>query len=87
MRPLKQGRLSFAQHVFVRNSIYYYRADIPTDLNHYFQSTEIKQSLKTKDSKVAKVMTISLITKRTAYHHTSPNAQLIRPPTIMLIDC
>ena len=28
MRPLKQGLLSFAQHIFVRNSIYYYRADI-----------------------------------------------------------
>lgn len=61
MRPLKQGLLSFAQHVLVRNTIYYYRADIPTDFNHYFQSTEIIHSLRTKDSKVAKVMAISLV--------------------------
>jgi hypothetical protein len=60
MRPLKQGLLSFPSHIFVPNGIYYYRTDIPTYLKHYFQSTEIKQSLKTKDSKLAKVMAISL---------------------------
>ena len=60
MRPLKQGLFLFAHHVYARNGIYYYRADIPTDLKHYFPTTEIKQSLKTKDSKIAKVMAISL---------------------------
>lgn len=60
MRPLKQGLLLFRQHVFVRNSTYYYRTDIPTDLKHYFHTNEIKQSLKTKDSKLAKVLAISL---------------------------
>jgi hypothetical protein len=59
MRPPKQGLFSFSHHVFVRNDIYYYRADIPTDLRHLFISSEIKQSLKTKDSKIAKVMAIS----------------------------
>lgn len=59
MRPLKQRLLSFPSHVFVRNGIYYYRTDIPTDLKHIFHTTEIKQSLKTKDSKLAKVMAIS----------------------------
>jgi len=60
MRPLKQGLLLFRQHIFVRNSTYYYRTDIPTDLKHYFHTNEIKQSLKTKDSKLAKVLAISL---------------------------
>jgi integrase len=60
MRPLKQGLLSFPSHIFVRNGIYYYRTDIPTDLKHYFNTTEIKQSLKTKETKLAKVMAISL---------------------------
>jgi hypothetical protein len=27
--------------MFARNGIYYYRADIPTDLKHYFDSSEI----------------------------------------------
>jgi len=60
MRPLKQGLLLFRQHVFVRKDTYYYRTDIPTDLKHYFHTNEIKQSLKTKDSKLAKVLAISL---------------------------
>ena len=60
MRPLKQGLLSFRQHVFVRKGIYYYRTDIPADLKHYFHTTGIKQSLKTKDSKLAKVLAVSL---------------------------
>lgn len=60
MRPLKQGLLSYLHHVFVRKGIYYYRTDIPADIKHYFHTTEIKQSLKTKDSKLAKVMAVSL---------------------------
>jgi integrase len=60
MRPLKHRLFSFAHHVYIRNGIYYYRVDIPTDLKHYFNTSEIKQSLKTKDSKIAKVMAISL---------------------------
>jgi integrase len=60
MRPLKLGLLSSAHHVFVRNCIYYYRTDIPTDLKHYFPTSEIKQSLKTKDSKIAKVLAIRM---------------------------
>jgi len=60
MRPLKSGLLSFAHHIIVRNGIYYYRADIPTDIRHLFVYSEIKHSLKTKDSKTAKVMAISM---------------------------
>ncbi|NVN92737.1 MAG: hypothetical protein HXX11_19370 [Desulfuromonadales bacterium] len=60
MRPPKQGLFVYAHHVFTRNGIYYYRADIPSDLQHLFTTTEIKQSLKTKDSKIAKVMAISM---------------------------
>ena len=60
MRSPKYGLLSFARHVFVQNSIYYYRTDIPSDIRHLFNSPEIKQSLKTKDSKIAKVMAISM---------------------------
>ena len=53
MRPLSSRLSLYSSHVFVRNGIYYYRADIPTYLKHHFLSTEIKQSLKTKDSKNA----------------------------------
>lgn len=60
MRPLSSRLSLYSSHVFVRNGIYYYRADIPSDLKHYFHSTEIKQSLKTKDSKNAKVIAVSL---------------------------
>jgi hypothetical protein len=60
MRPLKQGLLPYVHHVFVRKGIYYYRTDIPLDLQQHFPTTELKQSLKTKDSKLAKVMAISL---------------------------
>lgn len=60
MRPLKHGLLSFVPHIFTRKDIYYYRADIPSDIKHYFHTPEIKQSLKTKDSKIAKVMAISM---------------------------
>jgi len=58
MRPLKYGLLSY--HVFARNGIYYYRADIPADLQQYFLTAEIKQSLKTKDSKMAKGLAVSM---------------------------
>lgn len=60
MRPLKHGLLSYLQHVYVRNGIFYYRTDIPLDIQQHFPTTELKQSLKTKDSKLAKVMAISL---------------------------
>lgn len=60
MRPLKSRLLSFPHHIFTRNGIYYYRVDIPPDIKTYFSSSEIKQSLKTKDSKLAKVMAASL---------------------------
>ena len=60
MRPLKSGLLSFVPHVYTRRDIYYFRVDIPTDIKHYFQTPEIKQSLRTKDSKAAKVLAISL---------------------------
>jgi integrase len=60
MRPLKFGLLSFTPHIFKRKDTYYYRADIPADIKHYFHTPEIKQSLKTKDSKVAKVLAISM---------------------------
>lgn len=60
MRPPKQGLFSFAHHVFLRNGVYYFRIDIPANLKHYFHASEIKQSLKTKESKIAKVLAISL---------------------------
>jgi integrase len=60
MRPPKQGLFLYALHMFARNGIYYYRADIPTDLLHLFSTTEIKQSLKTKDSKVAKGLAVGI---------------------------
>lgn len=60
MRPLSSRFSLYSSHIFTRNGIYYYRADIPTDLKQYFNTPEIKQSLKTKDSKNAKVMAISL---------------------------
>lgn len=60
MRP-PRSRLSLCKsHIFVRNGIYYFRADIPHDIKHHFPITEIKQSLKTKDSKAAKVLAISM---------------------------
>lgn len=50
----------YSSHVFARNGIYYYRADIPHDIQHYFPIVEIKQSLKTKDPKTAKVLAVSM---------------------------
>lgn len=50
----------YSSHIFVRNGIYYYRADIPNDLQHYFPTSEIKHSLKTKDAKTAKVLAVSM---------------------------
>lgn len=35
----------------MRNGIYYYRTDIPSDIKHYFNTTEIKQSLKINNSR------------------------------------
>jgi len=60
MRPLGSRLSLYSSHVFVRNGIYYYRTDIPSDIKHYFPVAEIKQSLKTKDSKNAKVVAVSL---------------------------
>lgn len=60
MRPPKQGLFQYAHHIFVRKGIYYYRADIPSDLQHYFHTAEIKQSLKTKESKIAKGLAIGI---------------------------
>jgi integrase len=60
MRPLKLGLLSFVPHVFPRNGIYYFRADIPTDLKQYLNTSEIKQSLKTREIKMARVLDVSL---------------------------
>jgi len=60
MRPLKSGLLTFVPHVYTRKDIYYFRVDIPADIKHHFHTPEIKQSLKTKDSKTAKVLAISM---------------------------
>lgn len=59
MRPLKLGPISFVSHTFIRNNTYYYRANVPVDLLQYFPTTEIKKSLKTKESKAAKLVAIS----------------------------
>ena len=56
MRPLKHGLLSYVPHLYIRRDTYYCRADI----KRYFHTPEIKQSLKTKDSKVAKVLALSM---------------------------
>lgn len=50
----------YPSHIFVRNGIYYYRTDIPSDIKQYFPITEIKLSLKTNDSKNAKSMAVSM---------------------------
>lgn len=71
MRPLKHGPLSFVSHVFVRNSIYYYRTNISVDLLHYFPTTEIKKSLKTKESKTAKLVAISKWYQRYNRHYVT----------------
>ena len=60
MGPLKQGHSIFISHISLRNGTYYYRINVPVDLQQYFPTAEIKKSLKTKQSKLAKVMAISL---------------------------
>lgn len=55
LRPHLQGLSSLREHVYLRNGIYYFRIDIPSDLAHYFPVTEIKQSLKTRDPDAAKI--------------------------------
>jgi len=60
MRPLKHGPSSFISHVFTRNNIYYFRANVPADLKRYFPTDEIKRSLKTPEPKAAKVLAVSL---------------------------
>ena len=54
MRPLQQGLSSFREHIFLRNGVYYFRLDVPSDLLSYFPSTEIKRSLRTSDISTAK---------------------------------
>jgi hypothetical protein len=60
MRPSSQGLVPFVSNVFARKDTYYYRADIPTDLQRNFPTTEAKQSLKTKGLKVAKCLATGL---------------------------
>jgi integrase len=60
MRPFKQGLSSFREHVYLRKGIFYFRLDIPIDLTHHFPTTEIKQSLRTKDPDVARLAATSL---------------------------
>jgi uncharacterized protein DUF6538 len=55
MRPLLQGLSTFREHVYLRNNTYYYRSDVPSDLAHYFPTSEVKRSLKTSDPDVAKL--------------------------------
>lgn len=55
MRPFKQGLSSFREHVYLRNGIYYFRLDVPSDLTHHFPITEIKISLRTSDQATAKL--------------------------------
>ena len=60
MRPSKHGLFSYLSHVYLRNNTYYYRVNVPVDLQKHFPTEEIKKSLKTKDLKAAKVMAVSL---------------------------
>lgn len=43
------------EHVYLRNGIYYFRLDVPSDLTKYFPVSEVKRSLKTSDPAVAKI--------------------------------
>lgn len=60
MRPLKHGLFSCLSHIYLRKGTYYYRLNVPVDLQQHFPTEEIKKSLKTKDLKAAKVMAVSL---------------------------
>ncbi|WP_318248641.1 site-specific integrase [Geomonas subterranea] len=60
MRPFKQGLFSYVSHIYQRKGIYYYRVNVPVDLQQHFPTEEIKKSLKTREPKAAKVMAVSL---------------------------
>ncbi|QXE88112.1 site-specific integrase [Geomonas nitrogeniifigens] len=55
MGPFKQGLSFFRKHVYLRNGIYYFRLDIPSDLAHHFPTAEIKRSLKTRNPETARL--------------------------------
>ncbi len=83
MRPLGSRLYALSSHIYTRNGTFYYRADIPKDLKHLFAISEIKQSLKTKSPKDAKVLAVSLeykiqkafIALRTSYR-VSPTSKV-----------
>ena len=60
MRPFIQGHSYIKKHLYLRNDRYYFRLDIPTDLAHYFPTTEVKRSLKTSDPVAAKLVALGL---------------------------
>ena len=60
MRPFLQRHFYVQKHVYMRNGIYYFRLDIPSDLNRYFPASEVKRSLKTSDPTIAKIAAKSL---------------------------
>ena len=60
MRPSKHKPIVVSYHLFTRKGTYYYRANVPSDLQQHFPTTEIKKSFKTKESKLAKGMAVSM---------------------------
>ena len=56
MRPSKHKPIVVSYHLFTRNGTFYYRSNVPVDLQQHFPTTEIKRSFKTKESKLAKGM-------------------------------
>ena len=60
MRPSKHMPIVVSYHLFTRKGTYYYRSNVPVDLLQHFPTTEIKRSFKTKESKLAKGMAISM---------------------------
>ena len=60
MRPLLHGLSCIHKHVYLRNNIYYYRSDVPSDLAHHFPTTEVKRSLKTSDPGAAKLAALDM---------------------------
>ncbi len=60
MRPSKHKPIVVSYHLFTRKGTYYYRSNVPVDLLQHFPTTEIKKSFKTKESKLAKCMAVSM---------------------------
>jgi len=60
MRPFLQRHFYVQKHIYLRNGIYYFRLDIPSDLADYFPASEVKRSLKTSDPSIAKIAAKSL---------------------------